>query len=171
METPPQVEIVSITALNLARMELELDLHLQQVNIQNEKNQKHNPDYEKQTKHPGVGGRQMSVPDSSTAGDSDHPARCWPAKQVLSIYAICYVIHRNPNGNDRNCPARDGTAKWVEYGLQAASIMTTSGLTTLTFYKGAGAFEAPSQTMDELSAIDTSRHPKVLKTGPNHGCQ
>ena len=26
-----QVEIVSITALNLARMELELDLHLQQV--------------------------------------------------------------------------------------------------------------------------------------------
>ena len=33
VETPPQVEIVSITALNLARMELELDLHLQQVNI------------------------------------------------------------------------------------------------------------------------------------------
>ena len=46
VETPPQVEIVSITALNLARMELELDLHLQQVNIPNEKNQKHNPDYE-----------------------------------------------------------------------------------------------------------------------------
>ena len=38
-------------------------------------------------------------------------------------------------------------------------------------HKGAGAFEAPSQTMDELSAVDTSRHPKVLKTGPNHGCQ
>ena len=28
-----QVEIVSITALNLARMELELDLHLQQVGL------------------------------------------------------------------------------------------------------------------------------------------
>ena len=33
VETPLQVEIVSITALNLARMELELDLHLQQVSI------------------------------------------------------------------------------------------------------------------------------------------
>ena len=33
VESPLQVEIVSITALNLARMELELDLHLQQVSI------------------------------------------------------------------------------------------------------------------------------------------
>ena len=36
VETPFQVEIVSITALNLARMELELDLHLQQVSIPSE---------------------------------------------------------------------------------------------------------------------------------------
>ena len=35
-----QVEIVSITALNLARMELELDLHLQQVSEHPKKNPK-----------------------------------------------------------------------------------------------------------------------------------
>ena len=35
-----QVEIVSITALNLARMELELDLHLQQVSEHPKKTKK-----------------------------------------------------------------------------------------------------------------------------------
>ena len=37
--------------------------------------------------------------------------------------------------------------------------------------KEAGAFEAPSQTKEELCANDTSRHPKVFKLGPEHGCQ
>ena len=37
--------------------------------------------------------------------------------------------------------------------------------------KGAGAFEAGSQTKEEFSANDTSRHPKLFKIGPNHGCQ
>ena len=37
--------------------------------------------------------------------------------------------------------------------------------------KGAGTSETPGQTKEELSANDTSRHPKVLKIGPNHGCQ
>ena len=38
-------------------------------------------------------------------------------------------------------------------------------------FKGAGTSETPGQTKEELSANDTSRHPKVLKIGPNHGCQ
>ena len=38
-------------------------------------------------------------------------------------------------------------------------------------FKEAGAFEAPSQTKEELCANDTSRHPKVFKLGPEHGCQ
>ena len=37
--------------------------------------------------------------------------------------------------------------------------------------KGAGTSDTPSQTKEELSANDTSRHPKVLKIRPNHGCQ
>ena len=37
--------------------------------------------------------------------------------------------------------------------------------------KGAGTSDTPSQTKEELSGNDTSRHPKVLKIGPNHGCQ
>ena len=41
----------------------------------------------------------------------------------------------------------------------------------LTKSKGAGAFEAGSQTKEEFSAVDTSRHPKLFKIGPNHGCQ
>ena len=48
---------------------------------------------------------------------------------------------------------------------------TGYGPSPYSIVKGAGAFEAPGQTMDELSAIDTSRYPRVLKTGPNHGCQ
>ena len=43
-----------------------------------------------------------------------------------------------------------------------------SGLTT-PFDKGAGASEAPGQTKEEFSANDTSRDPKVLKIGPQHG--
>ena len=35
--------------------------------------------------------------------------------------------------------------------------------------KGAGASEAPGQTKEEFSANDTSRDPKVLKIGPQHG--
>ena len=37
------------------------------------------------------------------------------------------------------------------------------------FYKGAGASEAPGQTKEEFSINDTSRDPKVLKIGPQHG--
>ena len=37
--------------------------------------------------------------------------------------------------------------------------------------KGAGTSDTPSQTKEELPANDTSRHPKVPKIGPNHGCQ
>ena len=35
--------------------------------------------------------------------------------------------------------------------------------------KGAGASEAPGQTKEEFSINDTSRDPKVLKIGPQHG--
>ena len=35
--------------------------------------------------------------------------------------------------------------------------------------KGAGASEAPSQTKEEFSINDTSRHPKLLKIGPQYG--
>ena len=38
-----------------------------------------------------------------------------------------------------------------------------------SFHKGAGASEAPGQTKEEFSANDTSRDPKVLKIGPQHG--
>ena len=37
--------------------------------------------------------------------------------------------------------------------------------------KGAGSFHDVRKTMEELSANGTSRHAKVLKSGPNHGCQ
>ena len=37
--------------------------------------------------------------------------------------------------------------------------------------KVAAAFEAPSQTKEELCANDTSRHPKVFKLGPELGYQ
>ena len=37
--------------------------------------------------------------------------------------------------------------------------------------KGAGAFEAGGQTKEEFSINDISRHPKLFKIGPNHGCQ
>ena len=37
--------------------------------------------------------------------------------------------------------------------------------------KGAGASEAPGQTKEEFSINDTSRDPKVLKIGPQHGWQ
>ena len=38
-----------------------------------------------------------------------------------------------------------------------------------TQLKGAGASEAPGQTKEEFSANDTSRHPKLLKIGPQYG--
>ena len=37
--------------------------------------------------------------------------------------------------------------------------------------KGAGSFHDIRKTMKELSANDTSRYPKVLKSAPNHECQ
>ena len=37
--------------------------------------------------------------------------------------------------------------------------------------KEAAASEAAGQTKEEFSGNDTSRHPKVLKVGLNHGCQ
>ena len=37
--------------------------------------------------------------------------------------------------------------------------------------KEAAAFEAPSQTKEEFSGNDTSRHPKVFKLGPKLGYQ
>ena len=40
---------------------------------------------------------------------------------------------------------------------------------TFNISKGAGASEAPGQTKEEFSANDTSRDPKVLKIGPQHG--
>ena len=36
-------------------------------------------------------------------------------------------------------------------------------------FKGAGASEAPGQTKEEFSINDTSKDPKVLKIGPQHG--
>ena len=58
----------------------------------------------------------------------------------------------------------------------SGSVINT--ITTLTIvtkhhqvHKGAGTSETPGQTKEELSANDTSRHPKVPKIGPNHGCQ
>ena len=44
-------------------------------------------------------------------------------------------------------------------------------ITCRSVFKGAGTSDTPSQTKEELSGNDTSRHPKVLKIGPNHGCQ
>ena len=38
-------------------------------------------------------------------------------------------------------------------------------------FKEAAAFEAPSQTKEEFSGNDTSRHPKVFKLGPKLGYQ
>ena len=38
-------------------------------------------------------------------------------------------------------------------------------------FKGAGASEAPGETKEEFSINDTSRDPKVLKIGPQHGWQ
>ena len=37
--------------------------------------------------------------------------------------------------------------------------------------KGAGYSDGLRKTTEELSGMGTSRHPKVLKSGPNHGCQ
>ena len=37
--------------------------------------------------------------------------------------------------------------------------------------KGAGSFHDIRKSMKKLCANDTSRYPKVLKIGPNHGCQ
>ena len=38
--------------------------------------------------------------------------------------------------------------------------------------KGAGTSDTQiTQIKEDLSANDTSRHPKVLKIGQNHGCQ
>ena len=37
--------------------------------------------------------------------------------------------------------------------------------------KGAGYSDSLRKTTEELSAMGTSRHPKVPKSGPNHGCQ
>ena len=41
----------------------------------------------------------------------------------------------------------------------------------LWVYKGAGSFHDVRKTMKKLSANDTSRYPKVVKFGPNHGWQ
>ena len=38
-------------------------------------------------------------------------------------------------------------------------------------HKGAGSFHDIRKSMKKLCANDTSRYPKVLKIGPNHGCQ
>ena len=48
--------------------------------------------------------------------------------------------------------------------------LNTAILETLT-NKEAAAFEAPSQTKEEFSGNDTSRHPKVFKLGPKLGYQ
>ena len=37
--------------------------------------------------------------------------------------------------------------------------------------KGAGYSDSLRKTTEELSGMGTSRHPKVLQSGPNHGCQ
>ena len=47
------------------------------------------------------------------------------------------------------------TVMWAEYMLD----------------KGAGSFHDIRKSMKKLCANDTSRYPKVLKIGPNHGCQ
>jgi len=39
------------------------------------------------------------------------------------------------------------------------------------FLKGAGYSDSLRKTTEELSGMGTSRHPKVLQSGPNHGCQ
>ena len=43
--------------------------------------------------------------------------------------------------------------------------------TQLPRVKGAGSFHDIRKSMKKLCANDTSRYPKVLKIGPNHGCQ
>ena len=56
--------------------------------------------------------------------------------------------------------------EWRRFGLHVLSLHIDIDI---DFDKGAGASEAPSQTKEEFSINDTSRDPKVLKIGPQHG--
>ena len=56
----------------------------------------------------------------------------------------------------------------LEFSDHTHSFLTSNPENT---YKGAGSFHDIRKSMKELCANDTSRYPKVLKIGPNHGCQ
>ena len=55
------------------------------------------------------------------------------------------------------------TRQWVTGGATIALEVPS--------IKGAGSFHDIRKSMKKLCANDTSRYPKVLKIGPNHGCQ
>ena len=68
-----------------------------------------------------------------------------------------------PNGT--TCISPNFTTRKLH--LNWLQIWSSDGNTS----KEAAAFEAPSQTKEEFSGNDTSRHPKVFKLGPKLGYQ
>ena len=63
------------------------------------------------------------------------------------------------------------TAMAVKRGCQKLRLSLVAQYFQPAWLKGAGTSDTPGQTKEELSANDTSRHPKVPKIGPSHRCQ
>ena len=57
----------------------------------------------------------------------------------------------------------------ADHGYDYDLIVIGGGSGGMAAAKEAAAFEAPGQTKEEFSINDTSRDPKVLKIGPQHG--
>ena len=61
---------------------------------------------------------------------------------------------------------------FLETGIRlAVTTRLSCAMTKRAINKGAGTSEASGQTKEKLWVNDTSRNTKVLKSGPNHGCQ
>ena len=63
----------------------------------------------------------------------------------------------------RRSPVTIGHIAWDE------AMVRKEAYYEMLLFKGAGASEAPGQTKEEFSINDTSRHPKLLKIGPQYG--
>ena len=82
---------------------------------------------------------------------------------VISEKTDIQMIHRAPPLKKENMYNKEKT---LDYKIHFMKVVYES-----IYDKGAGYSDSLRKSTEELSGRGTSRHPKVLKIGPNHGFQ
>ena len=104
---------------------------------------------------------------------AQHIEHIW---HICSMQLVCETAQNSPGApwckDSLHCiPSRPTIIQLVDKPQLRWCLLHPIRSSGKQVIKGAGYSDNLRKTTEELSGMGTSRHPKVPKSGPNHGCQ